>query len=226
MQIELAGESALIVYFPGEDVYEQNKKVAALTDAFQTQKPEWLVDWVPSYHSVLVEFDLYKTDFLAVKAYLRGLSGKILCSSKDSGRQHTLPVLYGYPNDNDLSRIAEHHGISIQKVIELHVSQTYRVFAVGFSPGFGFLGQVPEQIAMPRLATPRLKVPKGAVAIADRQTAIYPNPSPGGWNILGLCPVELFEPKRTPPAKLQVGDKVTFTAVSKQEFEALGGHVD
>jgi len=113
--------------------------------------------------------------------------------------------------------------MSVEQVISLHQAQEYRVYAIGFSPGFAYLGEVDERIAMPRLATPRLKVPKGAIAIADRQTAIYPAQSPGGWNIIGSCPVDMFNPNKKPIMPVSVGDRVKFYAIDKQQYLALGG---
>jgi len=101
----------------------------------------------------------------------------------------------------------------------------YRVYAIGFAPGFAYLGEVDARIAAPRLATPRKKVPKGAVAIADRQTAVYPAVSPGGWNLIGLCPVDMFNPNAKPTMPVQVGDKVQFKSIEREEFLSLGGQL-
>ena len=98
------------------------------------------------------------------------------------------------------------------------------MYAVGFAPGFAYLGEVDDRIATPRLSSPRLKVPKGAVAIADRQTAVYPSQSPGGWNIIGLCPVNIFDAKSSIPMPISVGDSVKFYAIDKQEYLDLGGN--
>jgi KipI family sensor histidine kinase inhibitor len=97
------------------------------------------------------------------------------------------------------------------------------VYAIGFAPGFAYLGQVDERIAAPRLATPRQKVPRGAVGIADRQTAIYPAASPGGWNLIGLCPQSMFDPNADPSMPVQVGDRVRFKGIDRQSFLELGG---
>jgi KipI family sensor histidine kinase inhibitor len=121
--------------------------------------------------------------------------------------------------------IAKRASLSIEEVIEIHQAQAYRVYAIGFAPGFAYLGEVDPRIAAPRLSTPRLKVPKGAVAIADRQTAVYPNVSPGGWNIIGLCPVDMFNPDAEPIMPVKVGDKVRFKPIAKETFLAMGGEI-
>ena len=134
-----------------------------------------------------------------------------------------LPVYYSEESGPELNLISQNSGLSINEIIALHQSLTYRVYAIGFAPGFAFLGQVDDRIATPRLSTPRLKVPRGAVGIADRQTAIYPDVSPGGWNLIGLCPTRMFDPDATPHMPVSVGDEVRFKEITKNEFHNLGG---
>jgi KipI family sensor histidine kinase inhibitor len=136
-----------------------------------------------------------------------------------------LPVYYAGEVGEDLESLAQHAGLSTAEVIDLHSSTEYRVYAIGFAPGFAYLGQVDERIAAPRLTTPRLKVPRGAVAIADRQTAVYPAVSPGGWNLIGRCPVRMFDPDAEPTMPVTVGDRVRFEPVSRERFLALGGEL-
>jgi KipI family sensor histidine kinase inhibitor len=132
-------------------------------------------------------------------------------------------VYYAAEVGEDLEPLAARAGLSTDEVIALHCGTDYRVYAIGFAPGFAYLGQVDERIAAPRLATPRLKVPRGAVAIADRQTAVYPAVSPGGWNLIGRCPVRMFDPNAEPIMPVAVGDRVRFESVSRERFLALGG---
>ena len=136
-----------------------------------------------------------------------------------------LPVYYSEESGPELALISNNSGLTIEEVINLHQSLTYRVYAIGFAPGFAYLGEVDQRIASPRLSTPRMKVPKGAVAIADKQTAVYPNVSPGGWNIIGLCPIAMFDANARPSMPVKVGDKVKFKAISKQAFLDLSGEI-
>jgi len=142
-----------------------------------------------------------------------------------AGELITLPVYYSRESGPDLELIAERGQLSVEDVIEIHQQQEYRVYAIGFAPGFAYLGEVDERIAAPRLATPRQKVPRGAVAIADRQTAVYPAPSPGGWNLIGLCPTRMFDPAKTPSMPVKVGDRIRFSAISRDVFIARGGEL-
>ena len=141
------------------------------------------------------------------------------------GKTVELPVYYGEDAGPDLKLLADNAGISTQQVIDIHTSQDYRVYAIGFAPGFAYLGEVDERIAAPRLPTPRKKVPKGAVAIADRQTAVYPSQSPGGWNLIGLCPTDMFNSESQSIMPVSVGDKVRFVPIEQKQFLELGGQL-
>ena len=136
-----------------------------------------------------------------------------------------LPVYYHPEAGEDLEALAERAGMSIDDVIALHSGGEYRVYAIGFAPGYAYLGEVDSRIAAPRLSTPRQKVPRGAVAIADRQTAVYPAPSPGGWNLIGRCPVRMFDPDRDPIMPVSVGDRVRFEPIDRARFLELGGEL-
>ena len=136
-----------------------------------------------------------------------------------------LPVYYSPESGPDLQSLSKLVGLSTREIIELHQSIDYRVYAMGFAPGFAYLGEIDSRIAAPRLQTPRLKVPAGSVAIADRQTAVYPCQSPGGWNLIGLCPETMFDMAKTPPTPIKVGDRVRFQQVTRREYMALGGEI-
>jgi KipI family sensor histidine kinase inhibitor len=220
---EIAGETSLIVYFESSSLQQNNQKVSELDRSICAENWQWLIDCVPSYQSLLVKFDPLIIDYLQVKAALQKAEQLTCKTLNESKSIHHLGAFYDHPVDNDLTRIANHHGISEEQVVAFHSAIEYQVFAIGFAPGFAFLGEVDPKIAMPRLTTPRLKVPKGAIAIADRQTAVYPNVSPGGWNIIGVCPDILFNPTISPPMPFKVGDKVKFKPLSEREFLSRGG---
>ena len=224
MQILVAGTDALIIYFGSPDGGiddDAAARVAACANALLNQAPDWLVDLVPSYGSLLVTYNPL-VDPLTVRAHLRRctLSG---ASQASDGQLIRLPVYYHPDVAPDLVALAERHQLSVDQVITIHTETIYRVYAIGFAPGFAYLGQVDERIATPRLATPRQRVPKGAVAIADRQTAVYPAVSPGGWNLIGRCPTPMFDPGHEPCMPVQSGDRVQFYAISEEDFLAQGG---
>jgi KipI family sensor histidine kinase inhibitor len=145
--------------------------------------------------------------------------------SSDSGQLVEIPVYYHPESGEDLERLASDAGLSWEAAAELHSNTEYRVYAIGFAPGFAYLGDVDPRIAAPRLATPRSSVPRGAVAIADRQTAVYPASSPGGWNLIGRSPLRMFDPDAKPPMPVSVGDRVRFVPIDREAFLSAGGQL-
>jgi len=225
LNIEIAGQDAFIVYFGEETSPAVSAKIQIAVDRIQAQMADIIVDLVPSYASLLVIYDLNRSDPFAVRSALRQALLNLEQAESNSGKLVTLPVYYSEESGPDLGIIAERGNISINEVIEFHQQQEYRVYAIGFAPGFAYLGEVDERIAAPRLSTPRQKVPRGAVAIADRQTAVYPAQSPGGWNLIGLCPTRMFNPEQQPSMPVQAGDRIRFEAIDRDEFLRLGGEL-
>ncbi|WP_372627977.1 5-oxoprolinase subunit PxpB [Arsukibacterium sp.] len=224
-RLALASENAVMLYF-------EQKMAADIAGLVQQAMPlirqalgQHLVELLPSYASVLVVFNPFSCDHFAVSTLLNKALASLSSNTVARGRRIELPVYYSEQSGPDLARIAKTKQLSIEQVIKLHQQQLYRVYAIGFAPGFAYLGEVAAQLAMPRLASPRAKVPRGAVAIADRQTAVYPAVSPGGWNIIGLCPTPMFQPDQEPAMPVAVGDEVQFVAISKAEFLQLGGEL-
>ena len=230
MRVEVAGENSLIIYFGETTAPEISAKVQQASKKLSTALGDVIIDQVTSYASLLLIFNPLAIDQYAVRKIIHqtlAFDENATQDNKDSESSTLveLPVYYSEESGPELSLISKNSGLSIDKIIQLHQSLTYRVYAVGFAPGFAFLGQVDERIASPRLSTPRLKVPRGAVGIADRQTAIYPDVSPGGWNLIGLCPTRMFDPDSIPHMPVSVGDEVRFKGISKDEFLALGGEI-
>ncbi len=226
MKIQVAGENALILYFGDAVSDDVSQSIQDVASGLSRYVGNVLIDMVPSYASLMVIFNPLLTDHLKVRQLIREACEKP--SQENSGEQGsviTLPAYYGLEAAPDLENLAENAGLSCQQVIDIHTNMQYRVYAIGFAPGFAYLGEVDARIAAPRLATPRKKVPKGAVAIADRQTAVYPAVSPGGWNLIGLCPVDMFNPNAKPTMPVQVGDKVQFKSIEREEFLSLGGQL-
>jgi len=225
MRIEVAGQNAFIVYFADQTSALVSAQIQAAVNKILATMQDCIVDLVPSYASLLVIFDLERSDCFAVKRQLRSALSDLGDLDTTAGELITLPVYYSTESGPDLEIIAERGSLSVDQVIEIHQQQDYRVYAIGFAPGFAYLGEVDERIAAPRLATPRQKVPRGAVAIADRQTAVYPAVSPGGWNLIGLCPTRMFDPERDPSMPVKVGDRIRFEAISREDFIARGGEL-
>lgn len=222
-RLQVAGEAALIVYLAGEASPAVVERVQALATRLRITLGVGLVDLVPSYASLLVIFDAELTNHTAVRHAVRGTLDALPERVATEGRLIEVPVYYAPESGADLEALGERSGLGWQGVAELHASVEYHVYAVGFAPGFAYLGEVDERIAAPRLETPRAQVPPGAVAIADRQTAVYPASSPGGWNLIGRSPMTLFNAAAEDPAVLRVGDRVRFMAIDRQRYAELGG---
>lgn len=225
MELHSAGEDAIIVYLGRETSPEVAAHVQAAATAVARALDTDLVDLVPSYASLLIIYDPLQTDHLSVTHRVRAALESLQAAAMDAGRTVVLPVYYAPESGADLETLASNAGLSVEEVIALHSGSEYRVYAIGFAPGFAYLGEVDERIAAPRLATPRQKVPRGAVAIADRQTAVYPATSPGGWNLIGRCPTRMFDPDANPTMPVDVGDRVRFEPVTREQFLALGGEL-
>jgi len=170
---------------------------------------------IPAYASVLLPFDPLVLEEAAVRdmiaVALDAAGGPGMTANR--ARAISVPVRYGGPDGPDLAEVADRTGRSEADVVRLHAAVEYRVFCVGFVPGFPYLGLVPEELALPRRATPRLHVPAGSVAIAGRQTGIYPADTPGGWHLIGRTDLPAWDPWREPPALLEPGARVRFVPV-------------
>ena len=228
ISINDASENSIIVYFGSETSDSISNQINAFCIHMKTNYQTYIIDLISSYASVLLIFDVPNISHSEIKRIVRASLAKLEKSSKKSGVSEekqviTLPVLYGGENGPDLSTIAKNAGISEREVISIHESKPYLVYAIGFAPGFAYLGEVDPKIATPRLETPRQTVPKGAVAIADRQTAVYPAESPGGWNIIGICPIPMFNSLSPPYMPVSVGDTVKFESIDENQFDKIQG---
>jgi KipI family sensor histidine kinase inhibitor len=208
MRIREAGDSALLLELDEVINVSVNARAVAIAGAVRRTGLPGIRDVVPTYRSVAVHFDPLLIDIETVRDALTRAADAAPASSE--GRTVVIPVQYGGDMGPDLREVAAFAGVSADEVVARHAGTRYRVFMLGFLPGFAYMGTVDETIAMPRHTTPRLKVPGGSVGIAGRQTGIYPRDSPGGWRLIGRTPVSLFNPHRVPAALLAPGDTVRF----------------
>ncbi|WLH22341.1 5-oxoprolinase subunit PxpB [Pseudomonas sp. FP215] len=182
-----------------------------------------LVDLVPSYTTLMVHYDLTALTPAQARALIDQALTDLQPQAQGSGQCHVLPVWYDLSVGPELALLSQRSGLAVEEVIRRHSGHEYQVFALGFAPGFAFMGLVDEILATPRLNTPRKRVAAGSVGIAERQTAAYPVVSPGGWNLIGRTPAKLFDRERDGYSLMQPGDTVRFAPVSHAEFVNLGG---
>jgi inhibitor of KinA len=209
-QIVPAGDAALIVQFAERIDPAINARAIAMADALRALPLPGLLDVVPTFRSVAIYFDPLQTERDRLLERLRALASVEPQPVREAEAPIRIPVRYGGEFGPDLADVARFAGASEGDVVALHTSVTYRVFMLGFLPGFAYLGTVDARIAAPRRATPRANVPAGSVAIAGPQTGIYPSETPGGWQIVGRTPVKLFDLARPEPCLLKAGDTVQF----------------
>jgi inhibitor of KinA len=215
MRLQPLGDQAVLAYWPDEAA------AVAFAGRARALAEPWLLDVVVAYTSVAVFFDLDRARFDQVAERLRRLAAEPASAAARPGRLHRIPCCYAL--GPDLDRVARHTGLSPGQVIELHTGNEYVVYAIGFSPGFPYLGYLPEPLCgVPRLESPRLRVEPGSVGLTGRQTGIYPEPKPGGWNLIGRTPLELVSVADV-YFPLCAGDRVRFEPIGEAEFHRLLG---
>ena len=209
-RIVTAGDSAVVVEFAECIEAEVNGRVVALAEMIDTERIAGVRDVVPTFRSVAIYFDPLRTDFDRLSERLERAAADARPAPTIAREPIRIPVSYGGAAGPDLEEVARHAGMTEAEVITLHAAPVYRVYMLGFVPGFAYMGTVDPRIAAPRRSTPRLRVPSGSVGIAGGQTGIYPSETPGGWQLVGRTPLEPFDPSRAEPFLLKAGDSVQF----------------
>ena len=219
VRVAAAGDSALVAEFPSRIDPEVNDRATALAQRLRWRWGGILRDVVVGYCTVTVYFDPLRVDAPWLESEIRAAAGPARQAVRTGKAVVDVPVCYEGDLAPDLPDVAAFGACSTEEVVALHTGRIYRVYMVGFIPGWAYLAEVDSRIAAPRRETPRTAVPAGAVAIAERQTGIYPAVTPGGWNIIGRTSRKPYDPARPDPFLFQVGDEVRFRAVSRAEFE-------
>lgn len=225
---EIAGVDSLLMRFGSEPNAPLVAHIGAVSKAIQHQLSEMVFDVIPSYTTLMVVYDHRLVRFDALVERLKNLitACEIQTDSATntfSGQTVRLPVCYDPAFAPDIIALSQRLSLSCDEIVRLHSQQSYRVYAIGFSPGFGYLGHVNPLLQVPRLTTPRTAVPAGSVAIAEAYSAVYPQETPGGWWLIGRCPLRLFDKARTPLNLLSVGDEVIFDPISADTHAQLQG---
>ena len=222
MKFSISSVDSLIIYFGDVITSETSSKVKKAYRSLKNQNIDGLIEIIPSYTSIFISFDIFKYDYESLKKLLEK---NIDFNIKDEFEEKLIfiDVYYGAEVAYDLEKIAFEKSLSIDEVIQIHSNKIYDVYAIGFLPAFAYLANVDERIATSRLQTPRKMIPKGSVALADNQTAVYPQNSPGGWNIIGKTALELFDKQQDSLSIFEMGNKVKFNPISKEQFLSQGG---
>jgi KipI family sensor histidine kinase inhibitor len=190
------------------------------------QHIEGIVDVIPTYCSLLVNYDPLVISYKDLKKRLEGLVKVDVRSGEGKKTIVEIPVCYGGEYGPDIANIAEHAGLTEEEVIQIHSSKDYLIYMLGFLPGFTYLGGLDERIHTPRLASPRIKIRAGSVGIGGSQTGIYPLDSPGGWQLMGMTPVKTYDPNREVPILVEAGQYIRFIPIDEAEYLRIKDLVD
>lgn len=213
------GDTGILVRMPGSDPGER-RRARALAAALESDPPRGTIEVVAAFASVAVYYNPELRNYDELRAELAGRINGLSAMRPPAGRIVEIPVCYGGECGPDLAEVAARAGLSAEEAAWRHAAAEYTVGAIGFSPGFPYLEGLPEELAAPRRAMPRTRVPAGSVGIAGRQTCIYPFATPGGWRLIGRTPLILFDPDRMPPSLLRPGDRVRFVAIDEARFRS------
>ncbi|MDO6445199.1 5-oxoprolinase subunit PxpB [Colwellia sp. 1_MG-2023] len=229
--IHPSSENSVLITWPEKICPNQHQQILKTLSLLNTElnnvSDPVVFESIASYNSIMIYYYFNKISFQQLKKRISDCIELVINTNKavqEKSLTIEIPVYYGEEAGWDLSNVAKQCQLSLKEIITLHSQQVYRSYALGFTPGFCYLGTLNEQLVLPRKATPRLQVPKGAVAIAEQQTAVYPNSSPGGWHIIGQTPVDLYQQNKEAFTPLiQVGQQVKFTEIDKATYLELAG---
>lgn len=220
-KILTAGDSSLLIQFDSIIDPAVNARIAATVQLMREQQIEGVVDIIPAFCSLLINYDPRVVSYDEMKTRMEKILSVEVAAGERRKKIYEIPVCYGGEYGPDLNTIAEHAGLTPAEVIDIHTSADYLIYMLGFLPGFTYLGGLDERIHTPRLANPRVRIPAGSVGIGGSQTGIYPMDSPGGWQLMGMTPVKTYDPNREIPILVEAGDYIRFVAVDEQEYEKI-----
>ena len=225
LRIEPLGDAAVFAEFARTLDLRINEALQAIAAALRERAPPWVRDVVPSLGGLAMHFDLDHAELpqapLQAATDLLQDCLKAAVRARAPGRKVELPVCYDAEFGLDLGEVVAQTGLNAAEIVRRHAASEHRVLMVGFAPGQPYIGGLDARLAVPRLATPRTRVPAGSIAIANAQTVVYPFEIAGGWNVLGRTPLRVFDPQREPPSLLAPGDRVRFVPIARAEYERL-----
>lgn len=221
-----AGDSSLLIEFGDEISPEINRRITAAVQLMRQQRIEGVVDMIPAFCSLLINYDPRIVSYEQMVRRMRQLIKLDVQADQSIRKVIEIPVCYGGEFGPDIENVAGNAGISAEEVIRIHSSRDYLIYMLGFLPGFAYLGGLDERIHTPRLPDPRIKIRAGSVGIGGSQTGIYPLDSPGGWQLLGITPVKVYDPSREKPILYEAGDYIRFVPVDVKEYGRIRDQVE
>lgn len=221
IRFQAASDQSLLIHFGETISLDTHRQIVCFLRLIESNPVDGVQNLHPAYCSVLVKFDALKFDHAEVETLLAPYLAQLKEVKVPAPRLREIPVCYGGEFGPDLGEVATIHKLSVEEVVRLHSSATYRAYFLGFVPGFAYLGGLPAELATPRLQSPRKSVPAGSVAIGGNQTGVYPTATPGGWRLIGRTPLKLFDSLSAHSSFCEIGDEVRFVPISAEEFARM-----
>ncbi len=219
--IKPIGDCAIAVEFKNEISEDVNNHVAILKSAIENSNDDGILNFIPTYRSLLIRYNPLKISFDLLKVRVNEFMNNDISTSRLEAKIYVIPVYYGEEFGPDLDSVALTNKLTKEEVIKIHSSVDYRIYMLGFTPGFPYLGGMNGAIETPRLKQPRMKIYAGSVGIAGKQTGIYPIDSPGGWQIIGRTPLKLFDIDLKNPMLLEAGNYIRFKSIDLEEYKRI-----
>jgi len=217
----LVGDRGVLVEY-GEKISEEiNRKVRIVAMALAEEKPAGVVEVIPTYRSLLIIYDPLTTNLKELKRALEVLEHRLDRLDIPPPQTVEIPVAYGGEFGPDIEFVAQSHELTVDDVVRIHSGTVYRIYMIGFTPGFAYLGGLAEELYTPRVENPRQLVPAGSVGIANNQTGMYPIDSPGGWRLIARTPLKLFDPSKQDPFLYRAGDMIKFLPISADDYHRI-----
>jgi inhibitor of KinA len=223
MQMIPLGDSAIIIQFDNSITLETAQRVSVLADRLHKYSFPGMVEYATAFTTVTVYYNPLLLSYKEACSTLEQILSDLKDTPVGTPRTVEIPVCYGGEFGPDLEFVAKHNGLTVDEVVQIHSGVEYRVYMIGFAPGFPYLGGMSERIETPRRSSPRLRIPAGTVGIAGMQTGVYPIETPGGWQLVGRTPEALFRPNESSPSLLQAGDIIRFRPISRKEYNQWKG---
>lgn len=217
----LVGDRGILVEYGDAISPEINTKVRVMAMAIAEMKPDGIIEVIPTYRSLLIVYDPLITNLKELEDVMQVMESRMDRMEIPPPRTVEIPVLYGGDFGPDIDFVAQTHNMTVEDVIRIHSGTLYQIYMIGFTPGFPFLGGLPEELHTPRLESPRALVPAGSVGIANNQTGMYPVDSPGGWRLIGRTPLKLFDPSKENPFLYRAGDMIKYVPISEKEYHRI-----